>query len=266
MSIFTKKLRVSLFAATLLLGAIASADEYIDDNTSKQVRVIKDFQSIQVEGPFVVRVTQSKTPSLSLIGDNVILPWVVSEVKHGQLLISIKPGVQPHYSKRVEVTVTASSLSSISASDHSFVKVNELQAKNLAIRLDNHSTLQGEGIDTKEALTLTLNNHSTVELDGEASKLLVTGDDHSNSDTDDLDTQEASMTLNNHSTATLSSKRVITNQSDHSSLKLSQGILKITGHLKNHSSIDTPQDETIQTFISNDNPFESDEMDDPLGD
>jgi hypothetical protein len=83
----------------------------------------------------------------------------------------------------------------------------------------------------------------------------LTGNNHSKIIADDFDTQSTSITLVNHSTAKISSKEVIANESNHSVLKLSEDLTKIIGHLQNHSSINAPKESRIESFVNNDSEF-----------
>ena len=225
-------------------------------DTSQQTRLIPSFQSVQIDGPFDVTISPGKKPNLSLTADNAILPWVQTSVSRGRLTISMKPGIKPHYPKRVVVAIEAPSLHNIMASDHAFIRTKNVTEDKLSVELNNHSKLRAQDTTIKTRLSLTLINHSKIDIDGKANQLLVNSNNHSKSTAEDLETQQATITLVNHSQATINTKTALLNESNHSSLKLSDEIKKITGHLQNHSTLDSPKGNTVQSFINDDSEFD----------
>jgi hypothetical protein len=221
----------------------------------KQARSVETFSRVEINGPFDASVSIGTTPSLTVNGDAAILPWVISSVKDGQLVVSIRSGIRPHYAARVALTITAPKLATLIGNNHAQLQIKELKADKLTVGLDNHSSLTATDMQIKQSTVITLNNHSRVSIDGTTQQFILNGGNHSVIKADDYEAKSASVTLSNHSRAKLSSQTVITNESNHSSLKLSQGLHKISGHLQDHSNVDAPKSEAIQTVLSNDSEY-----------
>lgn len=235
--------------AAIYFILIVVADAVLAD---QQIRSVTEFSAIEINGPFDAMIALGQSPGLVIEGDEDILPWVTSSVKKGQLIVNIKPGIHPHYSKRVKLTIVTPRLDALVGDNHALVELGDLQANQLTVSLDNHSSVIGNEIHIKQTTTLTLSNHSQIKIDGSTQQLIINGTNHIRVMADDFNNQNATVTLSNHSHAELSSQTVVTDESNHSSLTLSYGLQKISGHLQDHSTADVPKSQTIQSVLSND--------------
>lgn len=236
-----------LLVSLILVGTSSLADE--------QKISIKPVESVKIDGPFTITIHTGKPAKLSIVGDAAILPWVSHLRKSGELIISMRPGIQPHYSKRIAINLTLSSLHSLVVSNHGQVTLDNLSANNFSIGLNNNSRLAGESLTVTNSLTLTLTNNSAATLNGKARQLQVASSDHSKLIADDLYTKNTNITLSDHARATISTQAAVINESNNSALQISDGLSKVTAHLQDYSTLSIPQDNSIQSFINDDRPF-----------
>jgi Putative auto-transporter adhesin, head GIN domain len=109
---------------------------YANALATDQVRPGKAFDAVKIDGPFKAIINADKISSITITGDEDIIPWINSEIKNRQLIISMKPGVKPHYSKRVVINIKAPTVDTIVGSNHASIEVKNLRANQLSIGLD----------------------------------------------------------------------------------------------------------------------------------
>jgi hypothetical protein len=179
----------------------------------------------------------------------------MSSTKNRELTIALKPGMHPHYRSRVLLTINTQQLLALTANNHAKIELEDFQTKNITIALNNHSLLNATLLRVDRTTQLLLNNHAIIHLNGNTEKLILNASNHSQCIADDFNSKSADITLSDHAKAKLSSEKVVTNASNHSSLKLSEGLQKISGHLENHSTTRIPEEGNIQSMLSNDSEY-----------
>lgn len=247
-----RRLLPLLLSLSLTFPALSSAKNSVE----QQIRTIAAFHSIEVDGAFDVTITTGKVATLTVSADKQLLPWISTTVSGDQLSIALKEGVKPHYQHRPNIQVSLSELESIVASNHAKIVISSLHNQSFNLGLDNHSELTLSQASVKTNLVIAATNHSHATVSGEAKNLLINGSNHCDINADEMTTAAATINLLDHSTAVVSTQQVTVNESNHCLLKLGPETTKIRGHLHNHSTIDSPQSDTTESFITNDTEFD----------
>lgn len=142
-------------------------------NLATESRTVSDFHKIKVSGLVEVKMSCGDEVSVSVSGDDNIIPMVKTEVtSSGMLKVGMPRGVIMETSNPILVTVTAPDLSVAKVSGASELTISDCDLDELLLRLDGVSRLSIEGeidhldVDVDGASRLSAQNAlaKTVEL------------------------------------------------------------------------------------------------------
>ncbi|MCX6068083.1 MAG: DUF2807 domain-containing protein [Chloroflexi bacterium] len=170
-----------------------------------ETRKISGFESVSMEYPAEVIIRQGKTESVSLQGDEIVLPQILTEVKAGILSISaseenwnklVNPG------RAVQIVITVKDLNQVVFSSAGTLLVEGLKTDSLALVLSGagEMTLSELAVDS---LIVTLSGAGNVQADGVADNLLVHISGFGDFDGGDLHSQTAEVHVTGAGSATV---------------------------------------------------------------
>ena len=143
---------LGLFLVALAPAALAGCGVSFDWNGAaepgsgrieRQSRIVKEFDRIEIGGAYDVTVTVGGSPSVSLIGDDNLLPLVRTEVRNGTLHVESVRDIDP--SEDVEIEISTGSLEAISSSGSSEVSVSGIRAASLSASVSGSSEMSASG-------------------------------------------------------------------------------------------------------------------------
>jgi len=123
-------------------------------------RKVGEFTSVHAGGGLTVEVRKG-APSLTIETDKNLLEYMRSEVKDGVLTVNTKPNTSIRASKKVKVTITAPSLTGLSASGGVDINVDVPMIKNA--RIDASGGVQMR-VSTIDADSLDLDVSGGVDM------------------------------------------------------------------------------------------------------
>jgi hypothetical protein len=143
-----------------------------DGNMTTVNRTLDPFHSIYFTGSFDVVITQGSSPAVKIVGEDNIIPLIVTEVKGGSLEIRTKDHSNINSRKPITVYITASGLDQInSAGSGDLHSEGELKGNHMEVTLagsgEMHLELQANDVEGK------LQGSGDMKLD-----LQLTGDFH----------------------------------------------------------------------------------------
>lgn len=140
-----------------------------------ETRKIADFAQIEVGGGVTLEVKQGPT-SLTIEGDDNIVPLYSTEVREGRLVVRRKGTEWMNTSRKLVVRVTTPSLERLSASGGADVSLENVAASKFALDLSGGVDLNAPGL-ALETLDLEASGGVTVAMSGTArsAKLNLSG-------------------------------------------------------------------------------------------
>jgi hypothetical protein len=108
-----------------------------------ETRRVTGFDRIEIGGDFDVTVIQGSTPSLTLTGDDNLLPLVRTEVRDGSLVV--EPEKDFRSSRDIEVAISTPSLRGISSSGSWEVAVTGIRSSEFRAAVSGSSEMAAEG-------------------------------------------------------------------------------------------------------------------------
>ncbi|AQG78949.1 head GIN domain-containing protein [Spirosoma montaniterrae] len=136
-------------------------------------RAVSNFMAIDVSRAIQVRITKGTMPSLTLETGVNFLPYIITEVRQGVLVLTIKDDVQL-LDGSIIANVVMPSLVSVRASGASVISSSDtFGATDFATTLTGASQLSMPL--TMQSITATIEGASTVRLTGQAQTLTVAG-------------------------------------------------------------------------------------------
>jgi Putative auto-transporter adhesin, head GIN domain len=168
-----KKIVYSIFAVVLVIVATQKVSAQADQN-----RQVSGFNSISSSGPFDVHVKINGTESLKISANSDIINEIETVVEDHKLEIRFKHHREwnHEHSDRIDVYVTAKSLSSLANAGSGAIKVDgTVSGENVNV------TLSGSGNITSSVksgnLHATITGSGSIQLNGSAgdAKVMISG-------------------------------------------------------------------------------------------
>ncbi|RBL89236.1 head GIN domain-containing protein [Chitinophaga flava] len=177
---------------TLLVSFTIHRSERVrgNGNIKTENRTAGSFTDISTSGVFKVVVQQGSSNSIKVEAEENLLPYIKTEISHGELQIFTGNNVSLNPTKDMVVYVTLQEVKKLTASGaSSFNGVGTLKANNLALSFSGavHANLD---LNIKD-LEVGLSGASKVMLKGTCDKGVYTISGAANADALDLQTEQA---------------------------------------------------------------------------
>jgi hypothetical protein len=119
-----------------------------------ETRPVQGFTGVVVSGAGRVVIEQTGVESVEVTAEDNILPFVVTEVRGGWLLLGFQAGVSVHTTRAVEYRITVAELTGIRASGASHVEVLRVDTGELTAQLSGASSYRATGVADDHRLEL----------------------------------------------------------------------------------------------------------------
>jgi hypothetical protein len=139
-------------------------------------RAVTGFSRVQINMGADLVLTQDDTESLSIQADDNLMPYILTDVRGGALVIETPDNVSLDPSQPIQVRVGFAELSEINIFGRSNVTADDLNLETLALHFAGSGSAQLTGQVANQTLTIrgqaTLNNleldtaHTRVEISG----------------------------------------------------------------------------------------------------
>ena len=133
-------------------------------------RTVENYDKIGIGGAFYVTLLKGKEGSITIKAQENLLPYIITEVKNGELNIKTKDGYQIQSNKKIEITIPFEEIDAISLAGSGHVNSKDIvNTNNLKL------SLAGSGSIQLEVATNTINSNiagsGNIQLNGETSNL-----------------------------------------------------------------------------------------------
>ena len=143
-----------------------------DGNIKKETRAVSAFSEIEVSGMYQVYLTQGKTNSLVIEGDENLMQYIITKNDNNKLIIETKKSLNP--TGDIKIYLTFTSLESIDLSGACEV-IGEGRLKFDKIEFEGSGASEFT-LDMKAGLVeFDLSGASEIHLKGKANKVLIDG-------------------------------------------------------------------------------------------
>ena len=129
--------------AALLLGLMACSSISLSapsrvvgsGNVITEERNVNGFSSIDLQGSGNMNVTFGATEAVTVTADDNIMPWIVTSVSNGKLIIRNKSNVNITTSNPVQIDVTMKSIEGVTLSGSGNIDVADVLGKDILVAL-----------------------------------------------------------------------------------------------------------------------------------
>ena len=143
-----------------------------DGNIKKETRAVSDFSEIEVSGMYQVYLTQGKTNSLVIEGDENLMQYIITKNNNDKLIIEAKKSLNP--TGDIKIYLTFTSLESIDLSGACEV-IGEGRLKFDEIKFEGSGASEFT-LDMKaNKVGFDLSGASEIRLTGKANKVTLDG-------------------------------------------------------------------------------------------
>ena len=173
-------------------------------NVITQTRKVSGFQSIQVNYPAEVFISQGKTESLKIEAEDNVLPGLRTEVKNGALDIyyNVEEGKEVSPTKLVKITIVVKELQKVDFSSAGELTIDGLKTKELEISIDGAGKLKLNDLNA-DSLNINLNGAGNMTASGVANNLDLTISGFGSFDGSELHSQKGVVNLSGAGSATV---------------------------------------------------------------
>ncbi len=176
-------------------------------NVVTETRQVSGFDSIQVDYPARVLISQGSTESLKIEAEDNVLPGLKTEVKGKELRIYYKSqdGKHVNPTKIVVITITVKELSSLGFSSAGEATVDGLKSDDLSVSLDGAGNVKLNDIKAGN-LSVSLSGAGSTTASGTADDLSVNISGFGGFNGRDLQASTVSVNISGAGSATVSAE------------------------------------------------------------
>ena len=170
-----------------------------------ETRKVSGFDAVSVEYPAKVIIHQGKSESVTLKGDDNVLPQILIETDDGVLRIDT---TEENWNKRVnpsqtvEITITVKDLQKVTFSSAGTLLVKDLKTDSLELVVSGAGEMSLSNLQL-DSLDITLSGAGNVEADGMADNLSIRISGFGDFDGSDLHSQTAKVHITGAGGATV---------------------------------------------------------------
>jgi hypothetical protein len=178
---------------------VRGSGNILDEN-----RDVTSFDSLRVDYPATVRISQGSAESLKIEAEDNLLPGLKTEVKNGELRIYYKSNDGEHVNptKTPVITIVVKELQSIDFSSAGELVVNGLDSDDLNISLDGAGNIELNNIAV-EGLDVNLSGAGSATASGTADDLKVSISGFGDFNGKDLQSKTATVSISGAGEATV---------------------------------------------------------------
>jgi hypothetical protein len=155
-------------------------------NVITEDRALGDFTAVSLDGVGRLEIDQTGTDSINITGDDNILPYILTRVQDGELIISIEENVTFTNVSDLVYKVTVATIESLELNGAGEIVVSNLEGELWQVRLDGGGSITVSGEVTRQEVDLNglglyeardlVSQEAVVEQDGAGSAVVnVTG-------------------------------------------------------------------------------------------
>ncbi len=200
----------SLFALAACGTTIGSTPIEGSGTITTDSRSIGSFSGISIEGPFETTVSVGGQPAVTVTADDNLLPYIVTRVDGGTLVVGFKDDTSIHDSHALRVQITTPNLSRAKAEAAAHVSVSGIAGPRFEVEVDAAAQLTAAG------------SADSISVSGSAGSVARLADVRAGSATVDLDAAAvAELTVSGEVTGSAKAASVVRVHGHPSSVRVS---------------------------------------------
>jgi hypothetical protein len=165
-------------------------------------RPISGVKSVNLKANVDLVIQQGQTESLSVTGDEVILPALLTDVTFGQMTIRYDPRYNIQDNSPPKILLIVKDLNELRLSSSGHVTVGPLTTESFNIVLSSSCNVTIQGIDA-DKISTRLTSSGDINIEGEANSLDMVVSSSVNFQAGDLKVQNANVTITSSAEVTL---------------------------------------------------------------
>ncbi len=173
-------------------------------NIVSETRKVSGFDSISVDYPVRVLISQGNTESVKVEADDDVLPGLKTEVKNNELRIFYKTekGKRVNPTKMVVITITVKDLKAVDFSSAGDLTIDGIKTNNLDISLSGAGNIKLNDV-TLKGLSVNLSGAGSMSASGKADDLSLNISGFGDFKAKDLQTHTADLNISGAGGATV---------------------------------------------------------------
>ena len=173
-------------------------------NIIEETRKVSNFDSIRVDYPVTITITQGKVESLKIQADDDVLPGLKTEVKDGELRIYYKKDGDKRINptKTIEIAITVKDLKDVQFSSAGELIVHGLDTSDLDIALSGAGNIELNDV-TLKSLSVNLSGAGSMTASGMADDLDLNISGFGDFNSKNLESKTATINISGAGSATV---------------------------------------------------------------
>lgn len=165
-------------------------------------RTIGSFSLVRMEINGTLEIRQGTTESLTVTGEDNVLPLLVTNVQSGELVIKYRPFTSIRTNKPVQINLTVINLAELDLSSSGKVTVSSIKTGDFKLTLSSSGDIGIEQIQA-DKITASLSSSGNILAKGSASELDLRVSGSGSFQTGDLQVQKADVRLSSSGDVTV---------------------------------------------------------------
>ncbi len=171
-------------------------------NVITENRPVGNFSRVHMEIPGNLEIRQGSSESLTVSGEDNILPVLITNVSGGQLTIRFKPSTNVQANQPLQISLTVKNLAELEVSSHAKVTVKPITTGDFRLTLSSSGTVEFDELQAGQ-ITATLSSSGDITLKGSARQLNLRVSSSGSFQAGDLRVQEADVRLSSSGEVTV---------------------------------------------------------------
>jgi len=171
-------------------------------NVITENRTVSGFNRVHLEIPANLDIQQGPTESLTVSGEDNILPYLVTDVSGSELAISLKPFTNIRTNRPIQLSLTVKNLEELDNTSSGKVTIHPITTGNFHLVLSSSGDADIEGIQADQ-ITADLSSSGGILIQGTAKQLDLNVTSSGSFQAADLQVQDAKVSLSSSGEATV---------------------------------------------------------------
>ncbi len=164
--------KLGMYASALSIGALIAGATFTETVVGSGVpateeRDVAAVTEVEFSGNGQLLVIPGDTPSLTITGDDNVVPLIESDVSGRKLKLRVRSGYSVRTSTPIKYTLTVPKLSKLSVSGSGNAQVERMAGETVSVRLSGAGSAIVNGLECK-ALSVTVSGSGNAKVSGTA--------------------------------------------------------------------------------------------------
>ena len=171
-------------------------------NQVSENRPVSGVERVELAIPARLEITQGSAETLTIKADDNVLPYLMTDVRGGKLVIRYQPQAEVRPKQLPQITLTVKALKGVQVSSSGSLQVGPITTSDFDLNLSSSGSIDIQELKA-DAITADLSSSGNIDLQGVANTLNLDVSSSGSFQAGDLKVQKADITLSSSGEVTV---------------------------------------------------------------